>query len=482
VDETTSPFAAAWAAPEEPPIPIPGRLERPEPRPAPAPGANRPTASSSPLPPTTTPSSSSWPEDRALPGFPMAPPTAAFEPSAFAPGGATFGSDPYASGRFTPGPYDPQPALPSEEAPPARAPGTLRVALVAALVGALVAALVTAGAFVAFDDGNAQVASGSTARQIGDRGVDIRGLLEKAQPSVVSISTGQTTARGVYGGAGSGVIISADGLVLTNAHVIGGSTRVDVVLSDGSVESATLVGSSPDDDIALVRIDNPVDLIPAEIGRSADVVVGDDVVAIGNALNLGGPPSVTLGIVSAKGRTIEAPGGLVLRDLIQTDAAINPGNSGGPLLNADGQVVGINTAIIDDAQNIGFAIAVDAIAVLIEELRSGQGDITPDTAFLGVSMMDVRDVTASVRTEYGVAADDGAFVSDLVPGSAATDAGLELGDVIVAVDGAAVSGSDEVANAIRQRSAGESIDLTYERDGRRFETTATLKSRADSGG
>ena len=462
MDGPTSPFAAAWAAPDG--------------EPAPAPRAAALLAPTLAAAPPTSPTASSWPDDRALPGFPAAPPS--------------YVDDPYPSYAAPSGPAGLEPhdlaplVLPSHAAPPRKAPGTMAVALVASVVGALIAALVTAGVFVVLDDDGAtpSTASGAPARQIGDRGVDIREILEKAQPSVVSISTDQTTERGVFGGAGSGVIISEDGLVLTNAHVVSGATTVEVVLHDGSVESATLVGSSPDDDIALVRIDEPVDLVPAEIGSSADVVVGDDVVAIGNALNLGGPPSVTLGIVSAKDRTIEAPGGLVLRDLIQTDAAINPGNSGGPLLNADGQVVGINTAIIDDAQNIGFAIAVDAIGNLIEELKQGQGDITPDSAFLGVSMMDVEEVTESVLEQYRVSADAGAFVSDLVPGSAATDAGLELGDVIVEVDGVPVASSDDVADAIRNREAGEPIELTYERGGERFETTATLKSFSEGGG
>ena len=133
-------------------------------------------------------------------------------------------------------------------------------------------------------------------------------------------------------------------------------------------------------------------------------------VAIGNALNLGGPPSVTKGIVSATDRTIEADD-VTLDNLIQTDAAINPGNSGGPLLNADGQVVGINTAIIGDAQNIGFAIAIDSIKPLIDDIKDGKGTVTPDTAFLGVSTQDVGDHRdRRAQTQYGVQTTDGAFV------------------------------------------------------------------------
>ena len=152
---------------------------------------------------------------------------------------------------------------------------------------------------------------------------------------MVTLQTGQSSGDAVFGGAGSGVIISDDGLVLTNAHVIAGSTQLRVTLSDGRVFDAELVGSSPDDDIALIRLDGAQGLEPAELGSSDGAAVGDEVVAIGNALNLGGPPSVTRGIVSAKDRVIEAPN-VTLRGLLQTDAAINPGNSGGPLLDVAG--------------------------------------------------------------------------------------------------------------------------------------------------
>ena len=206
----------------------------------------------------------------------------------------------------------------------------------------------------------------------------------------MSIQTGQQSSSGVFGSAGSGVIISDDGLVLTNAHVVSSPANLQVTLYDGRSEQADLVGSLPDTDMALIRLRDASNVTPAELGASADVRVGDDVVAIGNALNLGGPPSVTKGIVSATDRTIEAEN-VTLRHLIQTDAAINPGNSGGPLLNAAGQVVGINTAIISDAQNIGFAIAIDSLKPLIQDIKDGKGTITPDSAFLGVSTQDLSD-------------------------------------------------------------------------------------------
>jgi S1-C subfamily serine protease len=308
--------------------------------------------------------------------------------------------------------------------------------------------------------------------------LNIAELLNKAQPSVVTIRTGGGSAAGGVGGAGSGVIIDSDGLVLTNAHVIGNATTVEVTLFDGESREAVLVGSSPEDDIALVAMVEPPEVTPAELGNSADVRVGDDVVAIGNALNLGGTPSVTVGIVSAKDRVIQAPGNLVLENLIQTDAAINPGNSGGPLLNAFGQVVGINTAIISDAQNIGFAIAIDAVKPLIEEIEAGGGQIRADQAFLGVSMVSVEDLLEATREQYGVTEDRGVFVTEIVPGSAAADADVRLGDVMVSVDGEPVRTPSDVATIIRSLEPGDTITLEVVREGEPIEITATLKQRA----
>lgn len=312
--------------------------------------------------------------------------------------------------------------------------------------------------------------------------LDIGALLTKAQPSVVSIRTEGATGRGPLGGAGSGVIISDDGLVLTNAHVLGNAVRSEVMLFDGETREAVLVGSAPEDDVALIAMVDPPPLTPAELGNSADARVGDSVVAIGNALDLGGTPSVTLGIVSAKDRIIQAPGNLVLENLIQTDAAINPGNSGGPLLNAGGQVIGINTAIISDAQNIGFAIAIDAVKPLIDEIRSGGGTVRADQAFLGVTMVAVGDLLDATRQQYGVTTDQGVFVTDIVPGSGAANAGLELADVITEVDGEPVRSPSDVANIVRGREPGDTVTLRIEREGTELFLDASLQARSETGG
>lgn len=353
--------------------------------------------------------------------------------------------------------------------------------LLAALVGALVASVVSVGALQYFDDDATPQATTAPLVLSGEQ-LDIGALLNKAQPSVVSIRTGSVSPQGVFGGAGSGVIISDDGLVLTNAHVLGNATTAEVTLFDGDTRQAVLVGSAPEDDVALIAMVDPPSVVPAELGNSADVRVGDSVVAIGNALDLGGTPSVTQGIVSAKDRIIRAPGGLVLENLIQTDAAINPGNSGGPLLNALGQVVGINTAIISDAQNIGFAIAIDAVKPLIDEIKAGGGTIRADQAFLGVSMVAVEDLLDATRAQYGVTADRGVFVTELVPNSAAEQAGLELGDVILEVEGEAVRTPSDVATIIRSLAPGDTITLLVDRAGEVQEIDAVLTQRAGTGG
>ncbi len=308
--------------------------------------------------------------------------------------------------------------------------------------------------------------------------LDIQGVLAKVQPSVVTIETGQSTFRGLFEGAGSGLVVSDDGMILTNSHVISGADTIEVTFFDGTVAPAELVGSFPDDDIALIQAESVVGTVPAELGVAADLRVGDEVVAIGNALNLGGSPSVTLGIVSATDRTIDA-GLISLDDLIQTDAAINPGNSGGPLVDALGRVVGINTAIIDDAQNIGFAISIDAVKPLIDELVAGGGSLTPDTAFLGVTTQRVGTVDASILEQFAVDTAEGAFVEDIIVDSAADRAGLARGDVIVAIDGESVVESEDVARAVRARRPGEVIELTFVRGGTEQMTQVTLGARGD---
>ncbi len=373
----------------------------------------------------------------------------------------------------------PPPAWPVPAPPPPAPRGRSRPALLGALVGALVGARVAGGLVVAVDgDDEPAAAASRPALGLDGEEMDIAGVLDEVQASVVSIEINDSGQQGLFGGAGSGVVISEDGLVLTNAHVVDGARTIDAVFFDGSRREAELVGSLPADDIALIRVTDTSDLDPAELGSSSDLQVGDEVVAIGNALNLGGRPSVTLGIVSAKDRTI-SDATITLDELIQTDAAINPGNSGGPLVNALGEVVGINTAIIQDAQNVGFAIAIDAIKPRIEDIRAGRAEVTPDTALLGVGTNDIDQVAPPVLDEFGVDTDEGAFVVNVVPGSGAAGAGIEPGDVIVGFDGERVASSTEVRERVRSRSPGDEVDIDILRDGERQTVTAELGAISD---
>lgn len=358
-------------------------------------------------------------------------------------------------------------AQPVASDPRRRRPGPGPLTLL--LLIALVAAVVAAGTIWALRG------SGSV-RAAGNGRIDVKRVLDGAEVSVVSIETGAT--NGVFGGAGSGFIVSKDGYIVTNNHVIAGSDKITVHLSDGTTAAATLVGSFPANDIAMIKASGRSDLKPARIGSSQNLQVGDDVVAIGNALNLGGEPSVTLGIVSAKDRSISS-GNINLQHLVQTDAAINPGNSGGPLVNASGEVVGINTAIVQDAQNIGFSISIDSVKPLIDQLKAGHGAVNVDTATLGVNTVDVSDPNLSpqVLKQYAVTADRGAFIAEVTNGSGAAAAGLAQGDVITAIDGRTVASAADVTSAIRNHKAGDQVQITYEHRGKQATVAAKLQRR-----
>jgi serine protease Do len=347
---------------------------------------------------------------------------------------------------------------------PGRRPGGWSGLLAAALVGAVVAAAVTAVALSDDDDATAPVAGGDAS--------DVQAVLDKVQDSVVTIQTSGYAQGSVFEGAGTGVVLSEDGLVLTNAHVVADSADISVRLFDGSQHDATLVGSATDSDLALIQVEGAGPLHAATLGSSGDLEVGEPVIAIGNALNLGGLPSVTTGIVSAVDRTISSPEGS-LSGLIQTDAAINVGNSGGPLVDADGEVVGINTAILQDTQNLGFAIDIDSARPVIDDLKAGGGD-DGERPLLGVSTRDVGSIDDATLAQLGVESDDGAFVVQVTPGTGADEAGIEAGDVIVALDGEAVTSSDELGEAVSGHEVGDVVDVTVERQGQETTLSAEL--------
>ena len=350
-----------------------------------------------------------------------------------------------------------------------------RSALVGGVVGAVVALLILGIAALWPTGGGDGEAATTAAPPVAGAGIDIGAVLTTVEPSVVSIETRSELADG-QAGAGTGIILTGDGLVLTNAHVVRGLNEIQVGLFGGRRAPAELVGSFPESDIALIQILGESGLTPAELGSSAALSVGEEVVAIGNALNLGGRPTVTRGIVSGLGRSLTAEG-ISLSGLIQTDAAINPGNSGGPLVNAAGQVVGVNTAIIDDAQNIGFSIEIDATKPLIEEIRAGGGDVRGDQAFLGVNTTDVATESPANIVRFQVEVDEGAFVQSVVPDSAADDAGVVEGDVITSVNGQPTPDSESVGAVIRGLQPGDEVVLGVERFGEAIEITAELGRR-----
>ena len=354
-----------------------------------------------------------------------------------------------------------------------------RSALVGGVVGSLVAALILgAVALWPSTDGGDDTGlattpvtspNGSAPR------IDVLAVLNQVEPSVVSVQTTSEVLEG-QAGAGTGIILTSDGLALTNAHVVAGIPSISVGLFDGSQAPATLVGSFPEEDVALIQIEGRNDLEPAVLGSSDALQVGEEVVAIGNALNLGGRPTVTQGIVSALNRRLQAEV-VSLENLIQTDAAINPGNSGGPLVNAAGQVVGVNTAIIGDAQSIGFAIAIDGIKPLIDEIRAGGGEVRGDQAFLGVNTTDVEGQAPAKLERFAVEVDEGAFVESTVAESGAAEAGVLPGDVIVAVNGTSTPTSASVGEIIRELEPDEVVTMTINRAGETLEIEATLGRR-----
>ncbi|HLJ07994.1 MAG TPA: trypsin-like peptidase domain-containing protein [Acidimicrobiia bacterium] len=405
---------------------------------------------------------------------PAAPPT---EPPSFP-------SDPASE---PPAPPAARPSLPWVEA---AGPG--RRFLAGVVVGALVGALV-AGGIVARSHHNATASPAVNSKAVAAARAsllahpgDVHQIVQAVGPSVVSI---QTQAMGVGAflqavpqeGAGSGFVLSPDGVIVTNNHVVAGASTITVTLADGRKLAGRVLGRDATADLAVLKVD--ASGLPAvKIGSSSALVVGDSVVAIGNALALDGGPTVTEGIVSALDRTISAGDqgstgtSETLRHVLQTDAAINPGNSGGPLLNAAGEVVGINTAVAGDAQNIGFALAIDKAMPIINQLKTGQ---TPQQPFLGVATVTL---TPGIQRQLGLDVGKGAVVASVTPGSGADQAGLAQGDVITAIGGKDVSSADDVTAAVSDRKPGDTIDITIDRNGATRTVTAKIGSRSGAGG
>ena len=296
-------------------------------------------------------------------------------------------------------------------------------------------------------------------------------VAERLANSVVTLSTTVSDDFGSGRGVGTGVVLTSDGEILTNAHVIEDASEV-VVRFAGETEPrvAKVLASDLGNDLALIKVD-ATGLIAATFAKPGSVKVGDTVVAIGYALALDGGPTVTSGIVSALKRTIETDSG-ALNSLIQTDAAISSGNSGGPLVNLKGEVVGINTAVArgdsdSAANNIGFSISVDEVLIVIEQLREQANGVERKEGFLGVGL--------AARDDGG----QGAIITNVQPGSPADKAGILIDDVVLAVDGEPIDGQAGLVAAIRDAEPGQTVKIEIFRDGERLVFEATLIARSE---
>lgn len=307
-------------------------------------------------------------------------------------------------------------------------------------------------------------------------------LVQLARPSIVHIAT-ESVARDnsgrtmPSGGVGTGFVIDAEGLIITNNHVVAGAQQIVVTTDMGELFEASVVGRDPQTDLAVLRVDAD-DLRPLSLGSSGGLRIGEWVVAIGHALDLPGGPTVTVGVVSALDRTITnvGPQRLTLSDLIQTDASINPGNSGGPLLNLHGEVIGVNSAGVGSANGIGFAIAIDGARPVIAELiESGQ----VVRGFLGIVP---ATITRGLARQLELPVSDGIVVAHVTGGSPADEAGLRRGDILLAINEEAVPDAGALGRVLAHYSPGDEIAVRFVRpdsDDQPQETLVRLGRRPD---
>jgi S1-C subfamily serine protease len=278
-----------------------------------------------------------------------------------------------------------------------------------------------------------------------------------------------------HGGTGSGVVVAPDGLILTNSHVAGGASQINVTTVDGRSLGARLVGDDPDTDLALLRIDAPVELPAARLGDSKLLKRGQLVIAIGNPL--GFESTVTTGVVSALGRSLRSRSGRLIDDVIQTDAALNPGNSGGPLVSSRGEVIGINTAVIMGAQGICFAVASNTASFVLGELvRHGR----VRRAFVGIAAQQIA-LPRRARYAAGLAQESAVMVASVEPGSPAERAGLKARDIIVGLDGAPVTGADDFIRMLAGDKIGQTVTIDLIRGGSRETRPVVPEERAKRG-
>jgi S1-C subfamily serine protease len=287
----------------------------------------------------------------------------------------------------------------------------------------------------------------------------ITDVVDRVGPTVVRIDVWHR-ANAARAGSGSGVIVAPDGLVLTNSHVVGGAARVELTTTEGRSLTARVMGDDPDTDLALVRVDAPVTLPAAALGDSKRLRRGQLVVAIGNPL--GFESTVTAGVVSALGRSLRSRTGRLIDDVIQTDAALNPGNSGGPLVSSHGEVIGVNTAVIQGAQGICFAVAANTAKFVLGELvRHGR----VRRAYIGISAQQTT-IPRRMQLAAGLSQSSAATITASEPGSPANRAGLLSGDMIVTLGGEPVTGADDLIRLLTGERIGQPVEINVLRLGK----------------
>lgn len=349
------------------------------------------------------------------------------------------------------------------------------VAWIAGLLGVYVGARINrTNPSTIYRNSTQQVVLGTPRDAAFDGRLDVAAVTERLRPSIVTVSSDITDKTGPGEGVGTGVVLTADGQILTNAHVVEGATTVRVRLAgERNPRPAKVLARDPGNDLALLSVD-VTGLVPATFADADNVRVGDEVIAIGYALDLDGEASVTLGIVSALDRTVLTESG-ALDGMIQTDAAISSGNSGGALVNAAGEVVGINTAVARSdatniASNIGFSISMAQVLPEIDVLRAQASGVGKGEGFLGVGLGE--------RNDGG----RGAVVTGITDGSPAAEAGIEIDDVVVEIDGVVIDGAAGVIAGVRDHSPGDEITVVIERDGAKQTFTVVLVGRPASNG
>jgi S1-C subfamily serine protease len=348
------------------------------------------------------------------------------------------------------------------------AKSALAIALAGAIVGGgAVGSAVTAAALL---PPAASAATTQAAQPASVAGV----VYQKAKSSMVEILVaGPTNRRGLtQSGSGSGVIIDSRGYILTNDHVVDGASSIRVQFSDGQQQAAQVAGTDSGHDLAVIKVTLPANAAVASLGDSDQLQVGDTAIAIGSPFGL--DETVTQGIISAVHRDWQPDSGTIQRDMIQTDAPINPGNSGGALLNANGEVIGITSAIespVRGSVGVGFAVPINTAKQLLPQLEGG-AQLAP--VWLGISG---QELTPDLAQAQGLTAQSGILVAQVVDGSPAASAGLQSGDVIIAVDGNTITTFDQLSGQIASHHAGDKISITVTRNGQKHELTATLQTK-----